>query len=217
MLTLWGYPTALNVQKVLWLLEETGIKYEFLLCGSDYEEIDTPTFRRRNPNALVPVVEHNGDYIWESQTIMRFIAATYAQDFWEDDALSRAKIEQWMDWSQNHLEPDLNMNFYWKYSDPKEIDPIEYQTDFKPVDKLLRILDEHLSTRRFIAGDKFSLADIPIGILIHRFSSMKIRDKDYSYISAWYKRLSNRKAFKISVLQAETAIQNSSLCDNTVG
>jgi len=90
MLTIWGRPTAFNAQKVVWAAEEVGIPYERIDAGTKWGVVDTPEYRRLNPNGLVPVIQ-NGDYVlWESNTIVRYLSGKYGRnDLYPADFLTR--------------------------------------------------------------------------------------------------------------------------------
>ena len=82
MMTLWGRKSSINVQKVLWVLAELG-----LIKGRDFERIDaglhfgvnkTPEFLALNPNGLVPTLRDGDLMLWESNSILRYLAHKYA-------------------------------------------------------------------------------------------------------------------------------------------
>ena len=78
MLRLWGRKSSINVQKVLWCLAELGFHegegFERIDAGLHFGKNDTPDFLKMNPNGLVPILEDRNLVLWESNTIMRYLA-----------------------------------------------------------------------------------------------------------------------------------------------
>ena len=106
MLTLWGRTNSINVQKVLWCLEELGLPYRRIDAGREFGVVDTPEYRRLNPNALVPTIEEDGFVLWESNAIVRYLAAKHAGgDFWPADPRTRADADRWIDWQATTFTP----------------------------------------------------------------------------------------------------------------
>ncbi len=79
MLKLWGRNNSVNVQKAIWCLEELKVPYERFDAGMQYGVVDTPEFRKMNPNGLVPVIEDGATVLWESNAIVRYLAAKYGK------------------------------------------------------------------------------------------------------------------------------------------
>ena len=75
MLVIWGRANSVNVQKVLWCCEELELEYERIDAGGPFGVVDTPEYRRRNPNGLVPTIDDDGFILWESNAIVRYLAA----------------------------------------------------------------------------------------------------------------------------------------------
>ena len=101
MLKVWGRRSSFNLQKVMWLVGELGLPHEHISAGGDFGLNDTPEFLAMNPHGRVPVIDDDGTVVWESQTILRYLAAKYGRGrFWSDDPGERSLAERWMDWSQ---------------------------------------------------------------------------------------------------------------------
>ena len=174
MLKVWGRRNSFNVQKVLWLIGELGLAHEHIPAGGDFGRLDEPSFRALNPHGRVPVIEDGDVAVWESHAILRYLAARYDRSrLWSADPAARARVDAWMDWSQATLQPDFLMGVFWGfYRTP------ESQRDWPAIRRSLarcaghfRLLDEVLAARPFLAGERFSLADIPAGTSLYRYSS----------------------------------------------
>ncbi|MEQ8699929.1 MAG: glutathione S-transferase N-terminal domain-containing protein, partial [Bauldia litoralis] len=99
MLTLWGRTNSINVQKVIWTLGELDLDYTRIDAGMAFGVVDTPEYSSRNPNRLVPTLDDDGYVLWESNTIVRYLAARHgAGRLYPEDLKARFIAEQWMDW-----------------------------------------------------------------------------------------------------------------------
>lgn len=100
MLTVWGRRSSFNLQKVMWLIGELGVEHRHIEVGGRFGGLDTPEFRAMNPHGRVPVIDDAGTVVWESHTILRYLAARYGgETFWSGDPAARSRFERWMDWS----------------------------------------------------------------------------------------------------------------------
>jgi glutathione S-transferase len=203
MLKVWGRRSSFNVQKVLWLVGELGLEHEHIPAGGGFGRLDEPAFRAMNPHGRVPVIEDGDATLWESQTILRYLAATYGQGtFWPADPAERARVEGWMDWSATSLQPDFLNGIFWGYYRTPEA-----QRDWPAIDKSLarctehfQLLDGILSSQPFLAGERLTLADIPAGTSLYRYFELDIEQPDLPSVSAWYERLQQRPAYREHVM-----------------
>jgi glutathione S-transferase len=203
MLKVWGRRTALNVQKVLWLIGELDLAYENVPAGGGFGRLDDPGFRALNPHGRIPVLEDSGLAVWESHAILRYLAARYGgEPFRDEDPGRRAQAEAWMDWSLTALQPAfLDGVFQAFYRTP------ERQRDWPAIRaaqvrcaELFGRLDTILSTRPFLTGEALSLADIPAGALLYRYFELELERPALPHVEGWYARLSERSAYRQHVM-----------------
>ena len=203
MLKVWGRRSSFNTQKVLWLVGELGLAHEHIPAGGSFGRRDEPAFRAMNPPGWVPVIEDDGHAIWESHTILRYLAAEYGRGpFWSDDPAARAAVEGWMDWAQTALQPDFLMGVFWGfYRTP------EAQRDWPAINRSLercaahfRLLDSILADRPYLTGNELSLADIPAATCLYRYHELEIERPDLPNLHAWYERLQRRPAYREHVM-----------------
>ena len=101
MLTLWGRATSTNVQKVIWACDELGLAYQRIDMGGPFGGNDDPAYRAKNPNGLIPTLEDGDFVLWESNAILRYLAAGDAEHRLlpaDLDRRGRANVDRWMDW-----------------------------------------------------------------------------------------------------------------------
>jgi len=202
MLVVWGRKNSVNVQKVLWCCEEIGLEYERKEAGGAFGVVNTPEYRSINPNRLVPTIDDDGVVLWESNAVVRYLAAKYgAGGLWPDDLATRADADRWMDWQQTTLWPALRPVFFGLIRTPPE------QRDARAIEEsrlktadLLGILDYYLASRAFVAGDVFTMGDIPLGCTIWRWMALPIERPARPNVQRWFDALSQRSAFKSAVM-----------------
>jgi glutathione S-transferase len=202
MLRLWGRATSMNVQKVIWTLGEIGLAYERIDVGGRFGGLEDEAYRALNPNGRIPTIEDDGVVAWESNAIVRYICARYSEGvLWYRDPGKRARVDQWMDWMQTTLGPDFFAVFFAVVRTPPA------RQDQKAIAGLLRtlaeryrLLDEQLEGRRFLMGDKLSMADIVIGATLYRYHEMDIERPPLKRLAGWYERLGERAAYRNSVM-----------------
>jgi glutathione S-transferase len=200
MLKVWGRRSSANVQKVMWLLGELQLAHEHIPAGGPFGGLNEPNFRAMNPNGLVPVIEDDGLILWESNAIIRYLAARHGR-LWEEDARARAPIDQWIDWSGTTLQPEM-IGVFWSYwrTPEKERNADQIRNFEQRAERNLRILDTALATRAYIAGDTFTLADIPSGVHLYRYFTMGTAVAKLAHVEAWYRRLTERSAYREHVM-----------------
>lgn len=204
MLQVWGRRNSFNVQKVLWLVNELGLPHEHIPAGGSFGVNDTEAFLAMNPNGRIPVIkDDDGTTIWESHSILRYLAARYGQTrFWPDDAGERSLADRWMDWCATSLQPTFLTGVFWGfYRTP------EAQRDWKSIresvdrcGRLFLLLDKELERRPFLAGQDLTLADIPSGSCAYRYFELDIDRPRLLYVEAWYERLKQRPAYREHVM-----------------
>ena len=199
---LYARRTSSNCQKVLWFLGELGLEYEFLATGGDAGGLDAPEYRALNPNGTVPTLVDGDLAVWESHTILRYLAAAHAPArYWSEDPAERSQIERWMDWSQAQFDPSFMALFwgYWRTPEAQR-DDARNQIHLARCRHYLAILDHALSDRGYVVGDRLSLADIPVGALMYRYANLDVTDDLPAGVARWYATLTERKAYQTHVM-----------------
>ena len=202
MLKIWGRRSSANVQKVMWLLGELELAHEHIPAGGPYGLTNEPSFRAMNPNGLVPVIEDDGLVIWESNAILRYLAARYGKDiFWSEDPRKRATVDQWIDWAGTTFQPEMIGLFVSHWRTPEDQrNPNAIRNFQQRSERSLRLLDQELGKRAYIAGDALSLADIAAGVHLYRYYTMGTPYPTLPNVEAWYQRLQRRPAYREHVM-----------------
>jgi len=187
---------------VLWCCEEIGVEYQRVDAGGDFGIVKTPQYLRLNPNSLVPTIEDDGLVLWESNAIVRYLAAKHATgDLWPDDLKTRAEADQWMDWSSSTFWPALRPLFIGLVRTPtNQRDPQAFEDLRRKTAAALAIVDRHLESRMFLAGDNFTVSDIALGCGVWRWMALPIERPSLPNIQRWFDSLADRPAYKKIVM-----------------
>jgi len=201
-LKLWGRSSAFNVQKVLWLLGELSLSFEHQQAGGAHGGLEDQAFRGMNPHGRVPVLKDGNTIVWESHSILRYLAARCgAEALWPADPGARSLVDRWMDWSLASLQPAFMRLFWGYYRKPPEVwDRAGLRPALAECDRLFALLDGELAGRAYLAGEAFSLADIPAGTTLYRYFGMGLAVPRHPYVDAWYARLTARKAYQQAIM-----------------
>ncbi len=204
MLKIWGRSNSTNVQKVLWCCEEMGVAYERIDAGGAFGVVDTPEYRRRNPNGLVPTIDDDGFILWESNAIVRYLTAKHRSNLWPADPEVRATADQWMDWSHTFWGA-LRTGFLGLIRTPAaERNEAAIAESLRVTGELLQRMDDHLRSRPYLAGDEFTIGDIPLGCGIWRWMAMPIERPARPHVTKWFERLGDRPAYRTIVMSPLT-------------
>src|SRR3954451_22300559 len=161
MLVIWGRDNSINVQKVLWCCEEMGVTYRRHDAGGAFGVVNTPEYRVLNPNSLVPTIEDDGFVLWESNAIVRYLAAKHAPNaLWPGDLRTRADADRWMDWQALSFTPAFGPIFHGLVRAPGSRGPEEIAQATAKGEEMAAILDAQLERRAYVAGEAFSIGDI---------------------------------------------------------
>ena len=197
MLKIWGRTNSVNVKKALWCAEELGLRYQRVDAGLKFGVVDTPEYRRMNPNGLVPTLEDDDFVLWESHAIVRYLAAKHgAGGLWPAGLRQRADADRWMDWAftfQAAFRP-----VFWGLirTPPEQRDAAAIEDGRLKSGKLLDILDAALATRGYVAGDALTMGDIPIGCHVQLWMRLPIDRPRHAHLESWFARLLERPAYR---------------------
>jgi len=198
-LKVWGRVNSVNVKKALWCIEELGLPYERVDAGLQFGVVQTPEYKKMNPMSLVPTIDDDGFVVWESHTIVRYLADKYGKGVLRPMELEpRTVANQWMDWAFT-FQSAVRDAFWNLIRTPAE------KRDAKAIEasrvrsgQLAAILDAALADRLYVAGT-FTMGDIPIGAEVQRWIRLPLERPKLPHLEAWFGRLCARPAFKKNV------------------
>ena len=202
MIKIWGRNTSSNVQKVMWAIGEIGLPHERIDIGGPFGKNREAAYLAMNPNGLVPTLEEeDGFLLWESNTIVRYLAAKHRSTVLEPaDLKTRARASAWMDWQLSVLGPAITPAFVGMIrTPPEQRDHAAIEKSKKKTTAAFAILDEHLAKNAYVAGDTFSYGDIPVAVMANRYRQLVPERPPLRNFEHWYAAIAARQAFKDQV------------------
>ncbi|HEX7821566.1 MAG TPA: glutathione S-transferase [Sphingobium sp.] len=199
MLTIWGRLNSHNVKKAVWLADELALPFIRHDVGGQFGMDDA--YLALNPNALIPTIEDGDIVLWESNAIIRYLAARHGGDaWWPSDPAVRAKADKWMDWqfSLADAQRDLFVNLVRKKPEEREAAAIAQSAT--RAGKLMAIVDKALSRQPWLSGETMGIGDIPVGVYAHTYFTLDIERPELPHLRAWYERLTMREAYARTVM-----------------
>jgi len=204
---LWGRANSVNVQKAIWVCEELGLPYRRIDAGGAFGVVDTPAYRTLNPNGRIPALVDGDLVLWESHAIIRYLALKAgSESLYPSDPADRGRIERWLDWSLSTLGP-AERGMFWGLvrTPPAERDAAAIEAARAATETHWRLVEAHLTGREHPEAGRFTLADVPLGVHVHRWFAMpEIVRPDLPYLRAWYDALLARPAYAAHVAQPLT-------------
>jgi glutathione S-transferase len=202
MIKIWGRKNSVNVQKVLWCCDELELPYERVDAGGEFGGTRDPEYLAMNPTALIPTIRDDGFTLWESNAIVRYLAAKYgAGTLWPVDPAARALAEKWMDYQLGTLWPAFKAAFLGLVRTPPEKrDPDQIRASLESTAEALAILDAHLAVEDYVAGADLTIGDIALGSTAYRWLNMEIQRPEMPNLAAWHDRLTTRPAYQKNVM-----------------
>jgi glutathione S-transferase len=188
MLKIWGRISSLNVRKVVLAARWMDIPFERVDAGQQHGVVKTPEYLAKNPNARVPLVEDGDFVLWESNVIVRYLCAKHSPGNLYPLALNeRFDAERWMDWQQTTLKaPARNAFLQLVRTPPDQRNAELIAKSAAAAEALMALLDAHLSRRSFMAGERFTMADIPIACDVQRWRGLPTERAVRPHLDRWY-------------------------------
>ncbi|SAL15927.1 glutathione S-transferase-like protein [Caballeronia turbans] len=200
MLTIWGRANSVNVQKVLWCCDEVGLAYERIDAGLQFGRNNEPGYLEMNPMGRVPTLVDGDFVLWESNSIIRYLAMQYgaASTLYPAEPKVRASADRWLDWALSTLQP-AERPLFWGYirTSAADRDVGQLAAAANEVEKLWRLVDAHLKGRDYLEGNTFTLADLVIAAYARRwFGIAELVRPALPELERWYIGITQRAGFQ---------------------
>ena len=199
---IWGRANSTNVRKVLWCAEELGLTFERVDAGGIFGIVDTDEYRALNPNGRVPTLQDGDVTLWESNTIVRYLARKYGSEPFAPAAPEAwAQADKWMDWTATTLGGPFR-DVFWNTlrMTPETRDEKALVSGLAACGELLAIPEAQLGKTPFLSGDDLGFGDIPLGCVAYGWFEMPITRPEFPNLAAWYERLKQRPAYRAGVM-----------------
>jgi glutathione S-transferase len=201
-LEIWGRKNSFNVQKVLWCCEELEVPFRRHDAGGLFGVTGEDEYRARNPTGLVPTISDDDFTLWESNTIVRYLAAKHgAGSLWPEDPAQRALADKWMDFQLGTIFPAFKGALIGLVrTPPDQRDEEKIGASVRGTAGVLPVLDGHLGEHDYVAGSSLTMGDVALGSLVYRWLELDIDRPDLPSLQAWHERLAERPAYQKTVM-----------------
>ena len=202
MLKILGRKNSSNVQKVLWCCGEIDVPYEREDYGGEFGKTKDADYLAMNPNSTVPTIIDDDLVLWESNSIVRYLANKYDDGtLYPKDPGERACGERWMDWQLAVLRNAIHPMFWGLVrTKPEDRDMDVILASRQDTADALAMLDTFLGRTEFVAGSRFSICDIPCGVFVNRWFSMEIEREELPNLRRWYDQLGERPGYRQHIM-----------------
>ena len=198
-LKIYGHAASINVRKVLWVCDELNLSFDREDWGGAHRPLTDPQFKALNSAGMIPVIDDDGVVIWESNTIVRYLASSRGRaDLLPTQPAARAQVEQWMDWQGSDFNNSWRVPFQGLVrKNPAFQDRAAIDASIVQLNAMVGIVDAQLGrTGGHIASDTFTVADIAIGLSLRRWKSIPMTHPSFPNVARYYELLSSRSGFK---------------------
>ena len=209
---LYGRPTSARTQKVMLALAELGLEYDYVLAsatmgpegsvakgGTPFGVVHTQKYYDINPTRTIPTLDDNGYILWESNAIVQYLGMRYnSRLFYGDDVYLCNSALRWMMWENNRLITPMHNIVEQRFglSAHARNNELEIRSEKMLIDEFI-IVENQLAKTRYIAGDCWSMGDIPISIRCHRFYLLDIPKPKMPNLESYYERIKKRVSFSV--------------------
>lgn len=202
MLKLYAAPRTRSL-RVAWLLEELGVDYEVVL--SEFRPTRSDFFIQQTPTGKFPTIDDDGFVLWESLAIVQYVALKHAPErLYGGDVRTFARASAWMSWTNEKLEPLLHVLVMELVRlAPAQRSAEKREAARQAILKPLAVLDAQLARTPYVAGDAFTMGDIPTGCAVRRWLVFDLERPAMPHLEAWQARLSERDGFRRHVAPRE--------------
>ncbi len=179
----------------LWLLEELGVPYEHVSQSYRDGATRTPEFLALNPNGHVPVLEDDGVVVWESMAINLYLARKVGGPLAPANLAEEAEVLRWTFWAVTECEKDALTVLMHRVGMPadKRDAALADQAE-KRLAVPFAVLDAHLATRPYIAGDRFTVVDVNVASVLGWAQSSRLLAERFPRVADWLDRCMKRPA-----------------------
>jgi len=196
-----------NSLKVLYTLEELGVDFEFQLVNLSTGENRTDEFRAMTPIGKVPVLEHDGEFLFESGAICRYAASIEKSPLFPADKLERARVDQWMTFFSCHPGRWLTEIYFEKVIKPVagmgETNQAACERASKFAHQQLKMVDRWLQGKDWLANNTLSIAEPFAFAYVEQARAIELSLSEHPRVEAWFNRFESRD----SVVRARARVK----------
>lgn len=194
------YFDTINPRKACAVARYLNSPVDFVHIDMHKGEHKTPAFLAVNPNGKVPAFSDGDLKLWEANAIMCHLAQKAGSDMWPRDERGQIELTRWLTWNSEHFTRHAG-ELYFQYIikpkfglGPQDQAAIEESTGF--FKRFAGVLNDHLRGRKYILGDKLSVADFAVGITLPYAETAHIPVAEFPEVSRWHAQLNELPAWR---------------------
>jgi len=178
--------------RVLWALEEIGLRYEIVGIDHPRHDLDSPEYRALNPFGQIPMIDDDGVVVTESGAIVLYLARKSGK-LMPRDLAGEAQVVRWSIAALSSIEVPVLSRWFVNLNDGRGTKPSEALKAW--ANMRLEQLDGWLANRTFVATDDFTVADILMTHVLDAGTDAELI-KPYANLLAYRARCTDRPAWK---------------------
>lgn len=194
-----------RAMRTLWLAEELGLQYEHIPTNFSAGEARQDDYLKLNPNGRVPaLIDDDGTTVWESQAINLYLAMKYDGGLWPTDSADQGHAIQWSFWVMTEVEKSLlDILLHRRVLPQEERDVNVVEASLEGLKKPFSVIDNHLSSRQYLVGKSFSVADINVASVLSWALVSGVDLDAYPNLQSWLQESTSRSKFKLAATGKE--------------
>lgn len=209
---LYQNPFSPNCSMVRMVANQLGLPLELQMVDLRAEEQKKPEYLKLNPNGKVPTLTDGSYSIWETCSIMQYLASKKPSDLWPADEGKRIEIGKWMFWSMNHfipaMRPYIFETLFKKMRGMGEPDMEIIKKAGDEFHRFAKILDDALAGQPYLVGGKLTLADITAAAYILVYAKkVGVPVEGYKNINRWADYIAQMQAWKSATTETTEMLQ----------
>ena len=181
-------PYSPNSRKVHGVLAQTRLEFDEQIVDLRGGEQQNPDFLRVNPNGKVPVLVDDETVLWESNSIVCYLAGKADSDLWPKSA-QRYGIMRWMFWEANHWTSAIGTLIGQRIFNRDNSDPAVIEQGLEDFHKWAAVLDSNLSLHKYVSGDALTVADFSVGVWLGYTEVCELPVAEFANIDNWHNGL----------------------------
>src|SRR6185369_13969872 len=202
MITLYGVPGS-RAFRTIWMLEELGVPYDNVPTHFATGDTKKPDYLKLNPNGHIPTIVDGGVPYWESMSINLYLAKKYDKGLQPKSIEDEAHAIQWSIWAMTEVEDALiEVLMHRMFMPAEQRDPKIAEAGVATLQTPFAVLDGHLAGRKYILGDKYSVADVNVASVLSWAPLVAVGLSAYPNLGRWLTECSTRPAAKTASAKA---------------
>jgi glutathione S-transferase len=203
MIKIYGSKMSFPVNKVLFLANYLKLDYEFIELNLMKGDHKKPEFMKIHPFGKVPAIDDNGFYLFESNTIMRYLATKADSCLYPKDMKEQMIVNQWLDFITNHMNQAMTRvafnEIFAKKLSIADYDANSAKFGLELFDRFLPVLENHLSdpiNKGALANSKLSIADFALFGTLEPCEAAGIDISKYTNLVKWRNEMRKQDWYK---------------------